>query len=116
MDEESFCVEICEKRFAAIRLLYTILYHVKDKANEHLQEIFGCLLLAAKDEESFCVEYSRMCSSVLAHHASPGKCFEMILESLKEEPSESKLVVLNGFLKARNNIESNVLTDIAETL
>jgi len=107
---------IFEKRLAAIKLLYTVLCHVKDKAEDHLQEIFSCLLTAAKDEESFCVEYSKRSSDVVGHYVSPGKWSQLVLDSLKEESSVSTLVVIGGFLDGAKLIEESILTDISEVL
>eukprot|EP00092_Neocalanus_flemingeri_P004529 GFUD01004879.1.p1 GENE.GFUD01004879.1~~GFUD01004879.1.p1 ORF type:complete len:763 (-),score=154.23 GFUD01004879.1:213-2462(-) len=107
---------ISGKRFLGIKLLFIVLCHVKDHAEVHLEEILACLLTAAKDDERTCVELARKCSSVLGYHLPSQNYSDMLLESLKSESSENKLVVLGGFLQESKNINAPVLTNIAGVL
>ena len=93
----------CEKRITASKLLYVVICHVKTEMKENHKLVFDCLETAAKDEEAVCVEFSRKSSYVLGHYAASCQYFSKIaVNSVREESSKSKLVVLGSLVLGSN--------------
>jgi len=112
---------IYEKRITACKMLYMVLCHVKSELQPNVQLVFDCLETASKLEEALCVDYSRKASVVLGHFAPFHIFSDIIIQSLTSECTESKLVVLGGFLQGARidtskNVTENKLKVFAEAL